>query len=60
MLLPVLWISAQKIDPKMKPSDKKALKEVKERYALECVEDAQMSEQAEYGAFMKYAKKGKK
>lgn len=58
----VLDIRTKKIDPKMKPSDKKSLKEVKERYALETVEDAQMSaqEKAEYDAFMKYAKKGKK
>lgn len=51
-----------KIDPKMKPSDKKELKRAKEQYALETVQDVQMSaqEQAEYDAFMKYAKKGKK
>lgn len=57
----IVDIRTKKIDPKMKPSDKKALKEVKERYALESVQDAQMSaqEQAEYDAFMKYAKKGK-
>lgn len=57
----IVDIRTKKIDPKMKPSDKKALKEVKERYALETVQDAQMSaqEQAEYDAFMKYAKKGK-
>lgn len=58
----IVDIRTKKIDPKMKPSDKKALKEVKERYALESVQDAQMSpqEQAEYDTFMKYAKKGKK
>ncbi len=58
----VVDIRTKKIDPKMKPSDKKMLKEVKERYALENVEDTQMSaqERAEYDAFMKYAKKGKK
>lgn len=56
----IVDIRTKKIDPKMKPSDKKVLKEVKERYALESVKDAQMStqEQAEYDAFMKYAKKG--
>lgn len=56
----IIDIRTKKIDPKMKPSDKKALKEVKERYALETVQDVQMSvqEQAEYDAFMKYAKKG--
>lgn len=58
----IVDIRTKKIDPKMKPSDKKALKEVKERYALENVEDTQMSaqERAEYDTFMKYAKKGKK
>lgn len=58
----IVDIRTKKIDPKMKPSDKKTLKEVKERYALETVQDAHMSaqEQAEYDAFMKYAKKGKK
>ena len=58
----IVDIRTKKIDPKMKPSDKKALKEVKERYALENVEDTQMSaqERAEYDIFMKYAKKGKK
>lgn len=58
----ILDIRTRKIDPKMKPSDKKTLKEVKERYALESVENAQMSaqEQEEYDTFMKYAKKGKK
>lgn len=57
----VVDIRAKKIDPKMKPSDKKALKEVKERYSLENEEDEQLTaqEQAEYDAFMKYAKKGK-
>lgn len=57
----IVDIRTKKIDPKMKPSDKKTLKEVKERYALENVEDTQMSaqERAEYDAFMKYAKKGK-
>lgn len=50
-----------KINPKMKPSEKKALKKAKEQYALETVQDVHMSaqEQAEYDAFMKYAKKGK-
>ena len=54
----VLDIRTTKIDPKMPPSDKKELKEVKERYALEEVEE-QMTpqEKADYEAFMKYAKK---
>lgn len=58
----IVDIRTKKIDPKMKPSDKKTLKEVKERYALENVEDTQMSaqERAEYDIFMKYAKAGKK
>lgn len=54
----VVDIRTKKIDPKMSPSDKKELKEVKERYALEEVEE-QMTpqEKADYEAFMKYAKK---
>lgn len=57
----VVDIRTRKIDPKMKPSDKKALEKVKERYALGDVEDEQLTpqEQADYDAFMKYAKKGK-
>lgn len=56
----ILDIRTKKIDPKMKPSDKEELRKVKERYALEMVEE-QMTpqEKAEYDAFMKYAKKGK-
>lgn len=57
----VVDIRTKKIDPKMKPSDKAEFKKVKERYALEEVEE-QMTpqEKADYDAFMKYAKKGKK
>lgn len=57
----IIDIRTKKIDPEMKPSDRKALKEVKERYAIETVQDVHMSaqEQAEYDAFMKYAKKKK-
>lgn len=57
----IVDIRTKPIDPKMKPSDKAELKKVKERYALEEVEE-QMTpqEKANYEAFMKYAKKGKK
>lgn len=57
----IVDIRTKKIDPKMTPSDKKTLKEVKKRYALETVQDVHMSaqEQAEYDTFMKYTKKGK-
>lgn len=57
----VVDIRTKKIDPKMKPSDKEELRKVKERYALEQVEE-QMTpqEKADYDAFMKYAKKGGK
>lgn len=57
----IVDIRTKKIDPKMKPSDKAEFKKVKERYALEEVEE-QMTpqEKADYDAFMKYAKKGKK
>lgn len=55
----VMDIRTKKIDPKMSPSDKKELKEVKERYALEQVEEEMTpQEKADYEAFMKYAKKG--
>lgn len=57
----VVDIRTKKIDPKMKPSDKEELRKVKERYALEQIEE-QMTpqEKADYDAFMKYAKKGGK
>lgn len=57
----IVDIRTKPTDPKMKPSDKAELKKVKERYALEKVEE-QMTpqEKADYDAFMKYAKKGKK
>lgn len=56
----IVDIRTKKIDPKMKPSDKEELMKVKERYALEQVEE-QMTpqEKADYDNFMKYAKKGK-
>ncbi len=57
----IVDIRTKKIDPKMKPSDKAELRKVKERYALERVEEEMtMQEKADYDAFMKYAKKGKK
>lgn len=57
----IVDIRTKPIDPKMAPSDKAELKKVKERYALEDVEE-QMTpkEKEDYDAFMKYAKKGKK
>lgn len=57
----IVDIRTKKIDPKMKPSDKEELSKVKERYALEQVEE-QMTpqEKADYDNFMKYAKKGAK
>lgn len=57
----IVDIRTKPIDPKMAPSDKAALRKVKERYAFEEVEE-QMTpqEKADYDAFMKYAKKGKK
>lgn len=56
----IVDIRTKKIDPKMKPSDKEELRKVKERYALEQVEE-QMTpqEKADYDAFMKYVKKKK-
>lgn len=56
----IVDIRTKPIDPKMKPSDKQELRKVKERYALEEVEE-QMTpqENADYEAFMKYAKKKK-
>lgn len=58
----IVDIRTKKIDPKWKPSEKEELRKVKERYALVDAEDVQMSaqERAEYDAFMKYAKAGKK
>ena len=58
----IVDIRTKKIDPKMKPSDKEELRKVKERYALENGAEEKLTpqEQAEYDAFMKYAKKGKK
>jgi len=57
----IVDIRTKKIDPKMKPSDKAELRKVKERYALERVEEEMtLQEKADYDAFMKYAKKGKK
>lgn len=56
----IVDIRTKKIDPKMKPSDKKDLKEVKERYALgQAEEEMTPQEKEEYDAFMKYAKKKK-
>lgn len=57
----IVDIRTKKIDPKMNLSDKEELRKVKERYALERVEE-QMTpqEKADYDNFMKYAKKGKK
>lgn len=55
----IVDIRTKKIDPKLKPSDKAELKKVKERYALERVEEEMTpQEKADYDAFMKYAKKG--
>lgn len=55
----VVDIRTKKIDPKMPPSDKKELRKVKERYALEKVEEKMTPrEKAAYDTFMKYAKKG--
>lgn len=57
----IVDIRTKKIDPKMKPSDKEELRKVKERYALERVEEEMTpQEKADYDAFMKYAKKGGK
>lgn len=54
----IVDIRTKKIDPKLKPSDKAELKKVKERYALEQVEEEMTpQEKADYDAFMKYAKK---
>lgn len=57
----IVDIRTKKIDPKMKPSDKEELRKVKERYALEQVEE-QMTpqEQADYDRFMEFAKKGRR
>lgn len=56
----IVDIRTKKINPKMKPSDKAELKKVKERYALEQVEEEMTpQEKANYDAFMKYAKKNK-
>lgn len=54
----VVDVRTRKFDPKMKPSDRRELEKVKERYTLKNVEDIHMSaqEQEEYDAFMKYAK----
>ncbi|NBH15357.1 hypothetical protein D3Z36_14510 [Lachnospiraceae bacterium] len=54
----IVDIRTKKVDPKMKPSDKAELRKVKERYALEQVEEQLTpQEQEEYDTFMKYAKK---
>lgn len=56
----IVDIRTKPIDPKMAPSDKAELKKVKERYALEEVEEQMtLQEKADYDAFMKYAKKNK-
>lgn len=57
----IIDVRMRKIDPKMSADAKKALKETKARYALEDAADEQLTpqEQAEYDAFMKYAKKGR-
>lgn len=56
----IVDIRTKPIDPKMKPSDKEELRKIKERYALkEAEEQLTPQEQAEYDAFMKYAKKKK-
>lgn len=57
----IVDIRTKKIDPKMRPSDKEELRKVKERYAIEQVEE-QMTpqEKADYDNFMRYTKKGKK
>lgn len=54
----IIDVRMRKIDPKMSADAKKALKETKARYALEDAADEQLTpqEQAEYDAFMKYAK----
>lgn len=57
----IVDIRTKPIDPKMAPSDKAELRKVKERYALEEVEEQMTPQEKEdYDAFMKYAKKGKK
>ena len=57
----IVDIRTKKIDPKMCPSDKEELRKVKERYALEQVEEEMTPQEKEaYDTFMKYAKKGKK
>ncbi len=57
----IVDIRTKKIDPKMKPSDKKVLEKVKERYALKQVEEQLTpQEQKELDIFMSYAKKGTK
>lgn len=54
----IMDIRMTKIDPRMKPSDKKALKEAKERYALgQAEEQMTPQEQEELDIFMSYAKK---
>lgn len=52
----VVDVRTQKIDPKMAPSDKKALKEVKQRYSLDEVVKVELSpeEQKRIDDFMKY------
>lgn len=56
----VVDIRTKKIDPKMNPSDKAELRKVKERYALEQIEEEMtQQEKADYDAFMKYAKSNK-
>ena len=57
----VIDVRTRKIDPKAKPSEKEAMRKVKERYALEQAEEQLTpQEQAEYEAFMRYANKRKK
>lgn len=55
----VVDLRTKKIDPKLSPSDKKTLREVKERYSLDEVVKVELSkqEQREYDIFMSYAKK---
>lgn len=56
----IVDIRTKKIDPKMPPSDKEELRKVKERYALEDVEEQMtLQEKADYDNFMRYAKKNK-
>lgn len=56
----IVDIRTKKIDPKMCPSDKEELRKVKERYALEQVEEEMTPQEKEaYDTFMKYAKKNK-